>query len=237
MLEKLQNQIINSFNRLCYDSVRHVYYLNNRQVNTISGLTYKFKVPFDEKNEALKVAAEEQKDYREVIREWRENNQIAKEKGIRIHNFLEQLIYNPGTNIESDLDKAVNEALTMIQSKGCTVMFGKTQIYSEKMLFTGNVDSLVFYNGGVIMVDYKYSNDIHKNNENQTLLRPFESVLDTPLTTVFLQQIFKQIALEEAGINVLGGRVVWIKDDGKYEFFSNTLTVYKETIINEIKRQ
>ena len=60
--------------------------------------------------------------------------------------------------------------------------------------------------------DYNQSNGI-------TLLKPFDTLdyINEPKSVYTIQLSLYSIALEKAGFNVIGRRLVWLKDEGKYE--------------------
>lgn len=114
----------------------------------------------------------------------------------------------------------------------------------EKAGYAGTFDILFYYDAeidgrnpeknGLLILDYKTNKDLYKNFNNQTLLQPFDELLDMPLSTYKLQLSLYENALYKIGLKVIGRRILWLKPDTTYEKIN--LESYREQIDNELKK-
>ena len=101
----------------------------------------------------------------------------------------------------------------------------ESRVYAKcgtpEAVYAGTFDLLTYCTipgkEGLLIFDYKTSKDLYKNYKGQTLLHPFEKLLDNSLNHYELQQNLYENALNEIGLSVKGKRLVWIKNDGSYE--------------------
>lgn len=90
--------------------------------------------------------------------------------------------------------------------------------------FCGTTDILFYYdnpkNPGFIIGDWKTNAELKKEyarKKKKVMLAPFDDLIDEPLSHYTLQFSMYQIMLESIGLNILGRRLIWLKDDGSYD--------------------
>ena len=123
-------------------------------------------------------------------------------------------------------------------------ILAETKVYSTEYKYSGTFDILFDYDAtldnkpeeksGLIVMDWKTNKDLYKNFKGKTLLQPFDSLLDMPLSIYKLQLSLYQICLEIIGLKVIARRILWLKPDGTYtkinlEEYTNIL---RETLGN-----
>jgi hypothetical protein len=125
-------------------------------------------------------------------------------------------------------------------------ILAETRVYVEydKAGYAGTFDILFYYDAelvgkpsntsGLFVMDWKTNKDLYKNFKEQTLLSPFEHLLDMPLSTYKLQLSLYENALYKIGFKTVGRRILWLKPDGTYEKIN--LESYQEKIDNELKK-
>lgn len=74
-----------------------------------------------------------------------------------------------------------------------------------------------FLFGRRMMVTHNTNEDLYKNFKGQTLLKPFQDMLDQNASYYTLQLSLYAIPLQNLGMNVIGRRLVWVRPDGNYE--------------------
>lgn len=99
--------------------------------------------------------------------------------------------------------------------------------YSRKLNYSGTFDLLFYYDAeldgkspdlsGFIIFDYKTNKDLYKNFKGQTLLHPFEGLLDMPISIYKLQLSLYENNLNEIGFKVVGRRLIWLRPDESYD--------------------
>ena len=102
-------------------------------------------------------------------------------------------------------------------------VFNKNKYYS----YAGTFDIAFYYDPeidggnkkfeGIQIHDYKTNKDSYKNFGGETLLEPFEDLLDMSLNIYKLQLAAYQLSLETIGLKVTARRLIWLKPNGCYE--------------------
>jgi hypothetical protein len=125
-------------------------------------------------------------------------------------------------------------------------ILAETRVFVEygKAGYAGTFDILFYYDAelvgkpsntsGLFVMDWKTNKDLYKNFKEQTLLSPFEHLLDMPLSTYKLQLSLYENALYKIGLKVIGRRILWLKPDTTYEKIN--LESYREQLDNELKK-
>ena len=90
--------------------------------------------------------------------------------------------------------------------------------------YAGTFDILFYYvdapnspKNGLCIWDYKTNKDLFNNFQGQTLLWPFNDLLDQNESYYTLQLGCYQIPMENLGYKVIGRRLIWLRPDGTYE--------------------
>lgn len=106
-------------------------------------------------------------------------------------------------------------------------ILAETKVYDEDLGYSGTFDLLMYYdatlNGkddsqsGLLVLDWKSNRDLYKNFNGQTLLFPFQDLLNMPLSIYKLQLSLYQNCLEKIGCKVINRKLMWLKDNGSYE--------------------
>ena len=114
-----------------------------------------------------------------------------------------------------------DEYIPMLVENRVYAMCGK-----DEPVYAGTFDLLVYSTvpgkEGLVIFDYKTNEDLYKNFMGKLLLDPFKTLLDTPKNHYEIQQALYENALNEIGLDILGKRLVWIKDDGTYTIVKMT---------------
>lgn len=109
------------------------------------------------------------------------------------------------------------------------VVLPETRIYNigETIKYAGTFDLLCYYDhpldkskSGLIVFDWKTNGDLYKDfarTHNKRLKEPFEELFDESYGGYTIQLSLYSIALEKVGFNVIGRRLVWLKNEGEYE--------------------
>lgn len=128
-------------------------------------------------------------------------------------------------------------------------VLAETKVYSNKSeestvseQFCGTFDLLTWYENqkdadksGLIILDWKTNKDLYKKfsrDYNKMLLPPFEMYYEEDLSYYILQINLYALCLHGIGLPVIGGRIIWLKDDGTYELIKVPL-FYKEKWFRE----
>ena len=77
--------------------------------------------------------------------------------------------------------------------------------------------SHTFLFGDSMIVTHNTNKDLFNNYKGQTLLWPFNDLLDQNESYYTLQLSLYEIPMQNLGFNVIGRRLIWLRPDGSYE--------------------
>lgn len=177
-----------------------------------------------------------------ILEQWRTISHNACEHGTERHLFGESAFYY----MTGQYDKIADEFKDRLTSDGgfkaikgkeiAVVHFfndlpkniipilAETKVFSRKYQYSGTFDILFYYNSpngdeysGLFIMDYKTNKDLYKNFQEETLLYPFDELINMPLNLYKLQLSLYQIPLEDIGLKTVARRILWLREDGHYE--------------------
>ena len=106
-------------------------------------------------------------------------------------------------------------------------ILAETKVYDEDLNYSGTFDLLMYYdatlngksdsNSGLLILDWKTNRDLYKNFNGEKMLYPFEDLLNMSLNVYKLQLSLYMNCIEKIGLKVIDRKLMWLKDDGRYE--------------------
>ena len=106
-------------------------------------------------------------------------------------------------------------------------ILAETKVYDEDLNYSGTFDLLMYYdatlngksdkNSGLLCLDWKTNKDLYKNFNGEKMLYPFQDLLNMSLNIYKLQLSLYMNCLEKIGFKVIDRKLMWLKDDGRYE--------------------
>lgn len=236
-LETISNKIKSYFKDLEFNEEEHKYSLRGRDVS-LTSVSHKIKdfvIPFDTLGNAERVAKREGVTTEEILKRWKDKANNACSLGTKVHLFGE--LYNGTQKPTNGYEEAIVK-FSKIVPPHIDLLINELQMYNEEFGIAGTAD-LVYYNhntGKLRIMDWKTNADLFKNFKGQTLLKPFENILDSPYGKYVLQLSFYQLMLEQTGYEVEDRCLIWIKPDGTYTCHK-TPDVSKELLSELIKQK
>ncbi len=107
------------------------------------------------------------------------------------------------------------------------VYSNKSEISTVNTQFAGTFDLLCYYmhptddsKSGLVILDWKTNKSLvsdYNREYNKTLLEPFTHMVAEPLSLYTLQLSLYALCLRGIGLNVIGNRVIWLREDCNYE--------------------
>ena len=180
----------------------------------------------------------------QIEKSWRATAKTATDKGTTAHGFGESCMHyfvGDYKNILPEYRDRLTDDGKFIARDGFEIAIAKfwqdlpdfyvpilaeNKVYgtcgTNMALYAGTFDLLVYAflpdgREGPIMFDWKTNADLYKNFKGQMMLKCLSNLKDTPKNHYEVQQSLYENALNEIGINVLGKRLIWIKNSGEYE--------------------
>lgn len=178
----------------------------------------------------------------QILEIWAEKSGRACEFGTETHSFGESMFYymtgQEGKILEECSSKFFNgtpnpyskheEAIVKFWNdlpENYVPVLAETKVFNRNgKKYCGTFDILFYYvneenpeKSGLIIFDYKTNEDLFKNFKGQTLLWPFNDLLDCNESYYTLQLACYQIPLENLGYKVVARRLIWLRPSGDYE--------------------
>lgn len=109
------------------------------------------------------------------------------------------------------------------------VVLPETRVFNvgKNLKYAGTFDLLVYYDNpkdksksGLIVFDYKTNANLYKDYSrvhHVMMKQPFDKLFNEPFGGYSVQLSLYTMALEKIGLNVIGRRLIWLKDDCTYE--------------------
>lgn len=214
------------------------------ELQSVSHVTHQFQEPFDEELVAERYAKKHGKTKEYWLDQWKYKSLKATTLGTQVHCFCECMSYvknNVPNLIPQEFKYRYIEDknwLIPIHPKeeaglkfwnefpnNLWYVLAETKVYTNK--YAGTFDLLGYYKhptddtkSGLVILDYKTNVSLTKDysrSQNKMLLPPFEDLWDESLSLYTLQLSAYQIPLEDMGFNIIGRRLIHLKEDGTYE--------------------
>ena len=261
---EIREKILNEFKDLTFVEDGHKYFINGKQLPSVSEVTHRFCAhPFNDVEQAEKYAETHGETPQYWLDKWRFTSLKATTSGTLVHEYGESLgwLRNGHSELitESCKPKYVKDKNWLIPTRGkeegvlkfydelnenLHFVLAETKVYSNKSeesnvsnQFCGTFDLLMWYNNpkdssksGLIVLDWKTNRELTKDfsrEHDKFLLPPFADLYEEPLSYYTLQLNLYSLCLHGIGLNPIGARVIWLKDDGTYELVPIKL-LYKE---------
>ena len=178
----------------------------------------------------------------EILAQWEAKSKKACDFGTEVHAFGESMFYYMTGQEDKILPEckdrfidgvphpqnAHEEAVVKFWNdipENMVPVLAETKVFNRTGFpYAGTFDILFYYydennatNCGLVVYDYKTNEDLYKNFREQTLLFPFNDMLDCNYSLYTLQLNCYQIPLENLNMKVVGRRLIWLKPDGMYD--------------------
>lgn len=209
------------FSGLVFEEKYHRYSIKTkrgiRYLPSVSSIVDSFVPPFDEDKMVILSAKKQNTTPDELKRTWRQINRDACELGTKTHRFMEKF-----TGLQSPSTPQEKAGISYIKSLWgkYEITFRELRAYSKKYLYAGTMDLPLRQVGTTkyVIDDYKTNGDLFKAYDY--LFPPFETMEASPYNKYQIQLSLYQIMLEEAGINIVDRRLVYLKPTGDFKIFS-----------------
>lgn len=236
MGKEISNRIKQVFSDLQFEEKEHVYKVNNEVFTPVSNIVKKFEVGFDTHQKAIEYSEKHGIPYDEVIAMWGNSNKSACDLGHDTHFFAERYFDNRNLKPSNGFEIAVVNFWNSLP-RHIIPISSESRMFSSVYKYAGTSDNL-FYNTitkKIIISDYKTNKNLFKNFRGQTLLFPFDHLLDSPFNKYQIQLSLYQILIEDIGYDVEERWIVWLKPDGKFEKYeTQDLTKDLRKIISKV---
>ena len=178
----------------------------------------------------------------EILAKWAVKSGKACEFGTNVHAFGESMFYYMTEQHDKILPECADrfkdgvphpsnmheEAVVKFWNdipENMVPVLAETKVFNRNgTSYSGTFDILFYYvceedssKSGLVIMDYKTNEDLYKNFRRQTLLWPFNDLLDMNESFYKLQLSCYQIPLENLGFKIVGRRILWLLPTGEYK--------------------
>ena len=251
---QIPNELFTSFNDITFYDEPHKYYINGKELISVTTLIHKYQEDFDEefwsdyKSNELNISQEI------IKRAWNFINKKGTIKGSSIHDYAENLFQNkifeyPKQLIlnEFGFDPVLNEYLTTkkhvdrfysdVHNKLIPIRT-EMVVYDKESMIGGMLD-ILFYNikaKEFQIWDYKTNKKLTKENKNKHLKGSLFIIENCDLEIYSLQlELYKRIIEKNTNIKLGKSYIVWFSHNNlTYEIIeTRDRSYYADLIINE----
>ncbi len=230
----IPSDFFTKFNNINYYDEPHKYYIDNKELISVTTLIHKYQEEFDEDYWSQYKAEEFNLSQYEVLRAWKFINKKGTIKGSAIHDYCENLFLNKIFNYPKEIilnefgfDPVWNEY--QITKKHVDKFYNdsrnklipiKTEyvVYDEESLIAGMMD-IIFYNVKAKefqIWDWKTNKEFTEENKKIKLLGELCTLDDCDLEIYSLQlSLYKKIIEKNTNIKLGKSYIVWFSHNNE----------------------
>ncbi len=200
----------------------HSYYYNNKNLTSVTTFLKRFKQEFDSEKWSKIKAEERGVSQEEILNEWKQTNERANHIGHSTHEWIENFfkgIYQPIPKDFEIIDRIDKFHKIYFEKliKLTPIKF-EQRVFSKKWSLAGTFDALFTYKDQLVIVDWKTNKKFDTESSYGTkLLSPFETEDECKLNEYSIQISLYALMLEEVGLDVKTGYILYIGPEGEPE--------------------
>ncbi len=221
--EKLKYFVDDKFT---FDEPTHIYKYDGKIVYGATSFLERFVTPFDADYWLEKKSAEAGITVEELKAEWDYKRDRSCDLGHMVHSYIENFYEKNCTDLTKD-DEA-NERIVKFHDiyesklKPLINIGSEVKMFSKVWPLAGTMDQLYYYEGAVIVGDWKTNKKIKTDDDysfNKYLKAPFNKYKENEINKYSLQISLYRLFLEEAGIHTDYGFICHIPSDGEAKIY------------------
>jgi len=225
-------ELFTTFNNVKFLDKTHQYFVNYKQLTSVTTFLHKFQEKFDENKWSLKKAEEYGMTQAEVLADWKSINKKSTLKGSIVHNYIENLFLNKiydypydmvirelgEDNIKKEFDIIKNLIDDFYQKTNGKLIPIKLEfiVYDEAIGIAGMMDGLFFNIKAqeFQIYDWKTNKEFKLTNNFQTLKTPLSHLDDSHMNLYSLQTSMYKFILNRKIPNLKIGKcfIVWFNE-------------------------
>lgn len=219
---------ISCFSNVRYNNDTHSYCIGEKSLIPVTSVIARLKSRFDRDGISKRIAEESGRTQEAVLKEWERKGQDSRDKGTRLHAYIEDVIADKCDDILKINErlpemKAFDEAWKLMRSRlNVTVIHKELVIGDIELGVGGRVDAIVSINDDVPSIcvfDWK-TGKFRVKNEYEMLLKPFNTVDNCERNLYSLQvSLYRLIIEKNTKIKLGDGYLVHLNNEGKYTIY------------------
>lgn len=217
------------FGDLTFVDKSHQYFISGQQAgHSVSGIVKSFVHQPDWDKIATAIAKRDGTTKEAILKAWKDKNTKACENGSTTHDFAEKLDRQARTKKEEAVVQFI-KYLGCVHPGRYILMAKELKMYHKIYRFPGTCDFILYdtKTRKFIIGDWKTNEDLFKNYKEQTLLSPFDFLLDCPYNHYQIQLSLYEILFKQLGYEVSERWLIYLKEDATFQKFEcHDLTAY-----------
>lgn len=209
------------FGDLQFVESTHTYTVDGKVLPSVSTKIEQYYKQFDSDTISKNYARKHETSQELVLAEWKRVADEACVRGHKAHEFGELYAFDRTIEPTTPLEESI---VTFWNKLPDYIVPGimELQMYHKKYMYSGTGDIVLFNKKkkSFILGDYKTNKDLFKNFQEQKMLGVFSDLLDHPYNHYQVQLSYYQILLEQLGIPITQRFILWLRDDGTYQFYN-----------------
>lgn len=224
-------QIFTKFNDIKFIDKSHQYFLNKRQLTSVTTWIHKFQEDFNSDYWSLRKAEELGISQAEMLAEWEAINLKSQVKGTSIHNYIENLFNNkiydfPTTSaLPKNIHEEVYEEFVKIRNyvdnfyadtKGKLIPIKNEYVMFDEELGIAGMTDMLFWNVKYRQFqiwDWKTNKQLRTENSFQKLKGPLSHLDDCEMNIYSLQlHTYRYILKRQLNIDLGDCYIVWFNE-------------------------
>lgn len=227
-------EIFYAFNDLKFVEKTHQYFLDKKQLVSVTTKIHKFQHRFDTDKWSLIKAEELGISQADMIAEWERTNKKSKIKGSILHNYIEYLFNNKVYDYPRDyvmesvpLDAHdIEEEFKSIRyqidnfyadTRGKLIPIKMEYVMYDEILGIAGMCDILFYNVKKMcfqLWDWKTNKKLRTENIHQKLKAPFDTFDDCEYVIYSFQlNLYKYILRRKLNLNLGDSYIVWFNEN------------------------
>lgn len=208
-----------------FDPVEHIYRYKGNVMYGCTSFLQRFIKPFDSEYWAQKKADDAGITKEEILAQWDAKRDRSCDLGHMVHEYIENFYIHNETKLteDSEANERIEKFHTIYDErlKPLIPLASEVKVFSKKWNIAGTIDQLYYYEGNLIIGDWKTNKKIKTDKDFcfGYLLPPFNRCKDNELNKYSLQISIYRLILEEMGIDTHYGFICHIPDKGDSKIY------------------
>lgn len=236
------------FSQIKFDADEHRYFLNGKELRSVTNLLKDYQKPFDRDGIAQRVANRESRSTAEVLAEWDAKGERARVIGTAVHAHIEKVLRGESDG-QLSLDPFLGFNIKLPEiiafdrlwcDLAPTVSYLKDHIEwvigDESLGLAGTVDTVLFspQTGKYHIWDWK-TGKFDLNNRYENLLHPFSNTEASKLNIYSLQtSLYRLIIERNTGLDFGDSYLVHLSEQGAQ---IHRAVDFREILFNHLDRE
>jgi len=191
------------FSQITFDNKTHTYKYGNQVLLSVTSVIDRLKPPFDRDGISLRLAEKEGRDQADILKEWERSGEESRDKGTRVHAYIEDVLDN---KVDPTM-RAVNDRVLEMDAfdeawRRMTKNLNAKVIEKEKIVgdidfgVAGRCDAILEFGGLPCIFDWKTGKKFDESNPYERLLPPFDSDDNCHLNAYSIQVSMYRLIIE-----------------------------------------